>query len=144
VSFYDLIDVHDAEGPIVALFRRLLLRLRARRVQHWPIVDATIQTASVREVTDSESNVLGRRVRLVYTYTVRGVAYVGRAYGPVWSYEEQAALETAAGLIDKKLPIRYKPSNPGKSIYLSSDGGPPQVLLAEPDPKTGLVIVSLK
>jgi len=54
------------------------------------------------------------------------------------------AEEIANTLPGAGLPVRYKPGNPAESIYLPSDGGPPQLQLAEPDPKTGLVILSLK
>ena len=73
-----------------------------------------------------------------------GTRYAGKAYGPMWVYDRQAAEEIANSLSGAGLPVRYNPSNPAESTYFLPDGGPPQLVLAEPGPKTGLVILSLK
>jgi len=144
MAIFGFIDFDDPEGPVVALFRQLALRVRQRLVRGWPVLQATIQTAYVEEVRDDDSGHMGWRVQLSYDYKVDGIEYGGKAQGPVWTYDPKAAQETAKTLLGANLPVRYKPSKPARSIYLPSDGGPPQLLLAEPDPKTGLVIVSLK
>ena len=138
------IDFDDPEGPIVAMFRRLALRLKRRLVRDWPVLQATIRRAYLEEVRDEDSGHIGWRTQLSYDYNVDGIEYGGKAQGPVWTYDPQAAQETANTLLGANLPIRYKPSKLARSIYLPSDGGPPQIQLAKPDPKTGLVILSLK
>src|SRR5215472_4650353 len=142
MAMFSFIDFDDPEGPIVAMFRRLALRLR--RVRGWPVLQATIRRAYVEEVRDEDSGHIGWRAQLSYDYYVDGIEYGGKAQGPVWTYDPEAAQEVVNTLIGANLPIRYKPSKPARSVYLPSDGGPPQLLLAEPDPKTGLAILSLK
>jgi hypothetical protein len=138
------IDPHDPEGALVSFFRHLYRRLQARRVRNWPVIKANIRVAILEEITGEQGGHIGWQCRIIYDYTVQGTKYAGRAYGPVWVYDRQAAEEIANNLPGAGLPVRYKPGNPAESTYLPSDGGPPQLLLAEPDPKTGLVILSLK
>jgi hypothetical protein len=142
MTFFGLIDFHDPEGPLNSLFPRLWLRFR--RVDKWPIAQATIKRAHVEEVYNNEAGHLGWRTVLLHIYKVSDVSYTGSARGPVWSYDEPAARETAQGLVGAELPVRYNPAKPAQAIYMLSDGGPEQMLLATPDPKTGLVILPLK
>jgi hypothetical protein len=140
----NLIDPDDPEGALASVFRRLLRRLRARRVRNWPVIEANILVAILEEITGEDGGHIGWQCRIIYDYTVQGKKYPGRAYGPAWVYDQQAAKEVADSLPGAGLPVRYDPNHPAQSTYLPTDGGPPQLQLAEPDPKTGLVILSLK
>ena len=48
---FSFIDFDDPEGPLAGVFRHLALRLKQRLVLGWPVLQATIRTAVVQEVT---------------------------------------------------------------------------------------------
>jgi hypothetical protein len=75
---------------------------------------------------------------------VESTTFSGKASGEIWYYDDQSVFDATESLIGATLPIRYDPSRPSRSVYLPQDGGPPQLLPASPDARTGLVVLSLK
>jgi hypothetical protein len=140
--------IHDLYHGIGSWLRRRLSSWRARRAAEWVRVDAVVRAAEARLIDRIES-IAGPKISewrpvLRYEYQVENTTYFGRARGEIWYYDDQGAYDAAVSLIGVTLPIRYDPSRPSKSFYLPQDGGPPQLLPANPDAKTGLVVLSLK
>jgi uncharacterized protein DUF3592 len=139
-AFLDLLH-----PPFDSWWQRCLNYFFSRWTHSWPRAEAIIDRAKAEEAVDSESGRrLGWKPVLFYTYHVDGDTYSGEAEGEPWTYDWLTASEVAKSMEGDSLPIRYKPDSPSRSVYLPSDGGPPQFIPARPDPKSGLVIVSLK
>ncbi|HEY7404057.1 MAG TPA: DUF3592 domain-containing protein [Candidatus Angelobacter sp.] len=138
--------LHDLYHAIGSWLRRLRNRSRARRTAEWVRTDAVIRNARVRQL--DQFNAVGKmrewRPIVRYEYQVENTTYSGKASGEIWYFDEDGASDTVESLIGAILPIRYDPSRPSKSFYLPQDGGPPQLRPANPDAKTGLVVLSLK
>lgn len=135
----------DTYSPQTSWLRRCLDRFRSRQTQSWQRVQAVIEKAEAKKIVGEEAEWRACwRPVVQYTYRVNGDTYSGEAEGEIWFYDKQAACEVAKNLEGKNLPIRYKPDAPFRSVYLPSDGGPPQFIPARPDPKSGFVNVSLK
>src|SRR5215469_6399988 len=138
------LSVLDLYPPFDSWLRHCVNWFLALRTRDWLRSLAVIEKAEVQEIVDEESGAhQGWRPIIRYVYHVNNVAYFGAARGEIWFYDEAAARETAQSLERNKIPIRYKPSCPAKSVYLPVDGAPPQLFPSRPDPSTGLTIISL-
>jgi hypothetical protein len=130
--------------PLDSIYQFFINWFRARRAVAWPRINATIRYAEAHVIESESGKSAGWLPVVVYEYEVNGISYQGKITGEIWYYENDAASETARSLIGATLPVRYSPSNRGKSLYLRTDGGPAQLLPAQPDPDSGLVTLSLK
>jgi hypothetical protein len=94
-----------------------------RRVtRDWPMIEAVISQCDIRDVSDSESisHELWMPITF-YSYQVNDVPYWGSVRLSAWETDHKGALEKARELVGKTLNIRYKPANPGKSVFLQRD-----------------------
>lgn len=136
--------IWDLYAPLDRWLLRWIIWFRASRTRTWPHTEAVITEAAVRALEDEDGKHLFWKPKFRYKYQVNGTVYFGRSSGEIWDYEEAAAYETVESLKGNKIPIRYKSDDPSRSIYIPTDGAPPQLFPAHPDPKSGLVIVRLK
>ena len=134
------------------LYRHISRRKAAFR---WPLIDATIQSEFVSELTNAAvgmgvvgavaSRMLCNAV-LQYTYSVAGEFYSGYIIfgGPYGSREEAAA--SARPWIGKKVSVRYNPAQPNQSALLHEDGAPPGMrgLGENPPASSAVITLSLK
>jgi len=64
---------------------------------------------------------------------VRGERYSGSANLGVWDGDRDSASETGQVWVGEKIRVRYKPSDPAVSVWLTEDGAPAGVVSALPE-----------
>ena len=112
-------------------------KVRKRAAESWPTAEAAVQTFYVVHANDSHSGYseagrLGYIPMLQYSYVVNGERYSGDFNLGVWESNRNAAQSTAKGWLGEKIRIRYKPSDPGVSVWLEQDGAPAGASFTEP------------
>lgn len=110
-------------------------RSRESSAQGWPLTEATIQSSYVviRYRDDSRYRRDSAIPVLQYSYVVQGERYSGSANLGVWDGDRDSATDTGQRWLGEKIRVRYKPSDPAVSVWLTEDGAPAGVRSALPE-----------
>lgn len=111
-------------AAIVWGIRRLSIS-SSRRIQNvardWPSADGTVEHASPKMVGEGRSGYwVGE---LSYSYSVAGDYYAGVAELPATG--EESASRAVHGWKDRKVRVRYLPSDPARSVLIVDELMPP-------------------
>ncbi len=107
--------------------------LRARVAESWPTAEGRIETCYVTTVSGGETNPTRYYPVLQYSYVVKSERYSGSFSLAEWNRDQDAAGEVGRGWVGDRIRVRYRPDDPGVSVWLLQDGAPAGPVLSLPD-----------
>ena len=124
---------------MVWLFRRYMrARISVRDAQTWPAAEATVTQWHPQQLAmlspagrGSHGDMWQWSAVLEYLFEAEGEFFSGAFCLAQWVESADQCEVLASPWLNRKIRIRYKPDDPGKSIFLESDGAPPGALPPE-------------
>ena len=105
-------------AAIIAAISGFLAWTKRRGASNWPMITGVVEQTCVDQ--DNRGHVPG----LLYSYQVNGEYYSGQFSFPDGFRDRDKALESVKPWLQKKIYIRYKPSDPQISVLLPNDRPP--------------------